>query len=68
MIDENSRFRGSVRHYHRAASTTEKNWDQWVNGSAAGVKISRNWPKILLITIGVIALAAIIIGLFIELR
>ena len=67
-LDENSRFRGSVRHYHRAARTNQKNWDEWINGTSSGPKRSRNWTKILLVFVGSLALLGVVIGLVIEMR
>jgi hypothetical protein len=66
-IDESSRFRGSVRHYHRAANPEGKNWDAWVNGKAGIGGKSRNWPKIFITVIASLALLGVIVGLFIEL-
>jgi hypothetical protein len=67
-IDESSRFRGSVRHYHRAANPEGKNWDAWVNGTVTVRGKSKNWLKILLAIIASLALLGVIVGLFIELR
>jgi len=67
-IDENSRFRGSVRHYHRAANPDGKDWDAWVDGWGSGRGKSKNWTKILLLTLASLALLGVIVGLFIELR
>jgi hypothetical protein len=67
-LDENSRFRGSVRHYHRAAHSNQTNWDQWINGTTTTAKRSRNWTKILLLSIGSLALLGVVIGLVIEMR
>jgi len=56
------RFRGTLRHYHRSSQPAE---------SLADVKSGRRsallWLKVLGIVLGVIALIAIISGLFIEL-
>ena len=66
-IDESARFRGSVRHYHRAAKPADKNWDAWVNGTVTARGKSKNWLKILLTVIASLALLGVIVGLFIEL-
>ena len=67
-LDENSRFKGSVRHYHRAAHSNEKNWDAWINGTSTAPKSSRNWPKILLFSVASLALLGGVIGLLIEMH
>lgn len=67
-LNENSRFRGSVRHYHRAIHSSQANWDQWINGTTTAIKRSRNWAKILLLSIGSLALLGVVIGLVIEMR
>jgi hypothetical protein len=68
IIDEDSRFKGSVRHYHRATGSSQKNWNTWVNGSAAKPKKSRNWSKILIVTLLALAVLGIVVGLAIELQ
>ncbi|MBU6171257.1 MAG: hypothetical protein KGQ87_07175 [Verrucomicrobia bacterium] len=65
--DEKIPFNGSGRHYHRAAYSAEKNWDQWINGVSSKQANSRNWALILGITIAVLGLLGVIIGLIIEL-
>jgi len=55
------RFRGTLRHYHRSSQPVEP---------VAGAKSRRGaflWLKVLGIVLGVIALVAIISGLFVEL-
>ncbi len=66
--DENARFNGSLRHYHRAGAQTQRSWDDWVEGTTAKTRKSGKWLKILGITVAVLALAAIMIGLIVELR
>jgi hypothetical protein len=61
------RFSGSLRHYHRAGSQTQRSWDEWVDGDLAKTRRSKNWPKILGIVIGVLGLGGIIAGLLVEL-
>jgi hypothetical protein len=66
-VDEQARFKGQLRHYHRSGSTTKRTWDEWVDGKSAQSR-SKNWLKILLISIAVLGLVGIIAGLIIELR
>ncbi len=65
--EQKTRFSGQLRHYHRSGAKTVPTWDEWINGKSARVRL-RNWWKILLVALAVIALLGIIIGLFIELR
>lgn len=63
-----SKFSGSLRHYHRAGAQNKRSWDDWVDGaSSAKPKRARNWLKILAILVAVAALGGILVGLFIEL-
>lgn len=64
--DENSRFHGSLRHYHRSNSQKQRTWDEWVDAKPVKAR-SINWLKMGGITAGVLALIAIIVGLVIEL-
>ena len=66
---EAPRFKGALRHYHRAASR-RSSWDQWVNADArrSGLRIHMNWLKILGILVALMALGGVIAGLIIELR
>ena len=65
--EQNARFSGSLRHYHRSGTQTQRSWDDWVEGAAGKPKASRNVGKILALVIGVLALVGIIAGLVIEL-
>jgi hypothetical protein len=67
ITDENLRFTGSGRHYHRAANPAEKDWDAWINGVSSKQAKSRNWPQILGVITAVLALLGLILGLIIEL-
>lgn len=61
------RFSGSLRHYHRSGSQTQRTWDDWVDGDLAKTRRARNWPKILGIVVGMLGLSAIVAGLLVEL-
>jgi hypothetical protein len=65
--EQPDRFSGSLRHYHRSGSQTQRSWDDWVDGDLAKKRRSRNWPKVIGITLGGLALAGIIAGLLVEL-
>ena len=65
--EEQARFSGNLRHYHRSGAQAQRSWDDWVDGTSAKARGWKNWPKIFGITIGGVALSGIIIGLLIEL-
>ncbi|TAG08517.1 MAG: hypothetical protein EAZ42_10415 [Verrucomicrobia bacterium] len=61
-------FTGAARHYHRAGSKPNSSWDQWVDGKLpTDRKISRRLWKGILAFLGIAALIAIGIGLYVEL-
>jgi hypothetical protein len=66
--DENARFSGSLRHYHRSGAQTQRSWDDWVEGSAGKRQEPKKLGKLLGIILGTVALLGIITGLIIELR
>jgi hypothetical protein len=66
--DENARFSGPLRHYHRSGSQTQRSWDDWVEGGASKPKRSRGLGKVLVAVVATLALAGIITGLIMELR
>ncbi len=66
--DDQVRFSGAVRHYHRSGPRPQKSWDEWVDAKSARAAGSRNWVKIIAIFVAVLALTGIITGLIIELR
>ncbi|MBM3863027.1 MAG: hypothetical protein FJ385_03600 [Verrucomicrobia bacterium] len=63
--DGNLRYKGSLRHYHRH-SPREDRWDRWVGGKRSKSRIPS--LRITLIVLAFGLLAAIFIGLFIEMR
>lgn len=65
--DQHIPFRGTIRHYHRGGVRPQRSWDDWVDGVSGNTPGAKNWPKILLILIGILALGGIITGLGIEL-
>ncbi|MCU0748757.1 MAG: hypothetical protein MUF13_04335 [Akkermansiaceae bacterium] len=66
--DETSRFQGSLRHYHRSVSQSNRTWDEWVDGKSTGRKPAVYWVKLIATIAAVLTLAAVVAGLFIELR
>jgi len=62
-----SKFVGKVRYYHRSKPQARRTWDEWVEGPSTKVRRSRKWLEIIVIIVGVLALAGIITGLVIEL-
>ncbi len=63
-----SRFNGPLRHYHRSNVRPEKSWEEWTEGKApAGKQGFKLWLVILTI-LGMAALIAIIVGLFVEMQ
>jgi len=65
--DQNAKFSGNLRHYHRSGHQQLKTWDDWVEGASAQTfKKKKNWLKIVGIFAGALALSAIIAGLLIE--
>lgn len=67
--DDQDRFKGSLRHYHRASPPPHRTWDEWINGKPGRkVRENRHWLNILLIVIALLVLGGIVIGLIIELR
>jgi len=66
--DDQSRFSGGVRHYHRAGAPMRPSWDEWVDGGGRKKIGTLRLLKILGIILALLALGGIIAGLFIELR
>ncbi len=65
--DDDSRFAGRLRHYHRSNTQPNRSWDDWVDGRPA--RVSRiPWLRGIMIAVALIALLAVMTGLFIELR
>lgn len=63
-----SRFSGTLRHYHRTNHQAQQTWEEWVDGKSSRSWITKKSITILVITLSVLALAAIIAGLVVELR
>lgn len=62
-----SRFRAQIRHYHRSGAKPESSWDEWVEGRAPAGRAKRRWWKVAAVVLAVVALAAIAVGLAVEL-
>jgi hypothetical protein len=63
QIDEEARFKGQLRHYHRSGSKERRTWDEWVEGEETKPSV---WLKVLKITgiiVALLALGAIVAGL-----
>lgn len=56
------RFRGGLRHYHRAKSR-RSTWDQWINGYGGRSPGAWRWVKILLVLAALLVLGGIIAAL-----
>jgi hypothetical protein len=65
--EDKSRFNASVRHYHRAGNPKQRSWDDWVDSAHSDRSSSKNWFKIVGLTLAVLALGGIVTGLIIEL-
>jgi len=65
--DQNDRFSGNLRHYHRSGVSTQRSWEEWIEGDQAKIRRPSKWPKILLAVMALLALGGIIIGLVVEL-
>lgn len=65
--DDDSRFSGRLRHYHRTNTQPERSWDDWVDGGNPGKPTGKvPWLRGIGITTAVIALLAVLAGLYIE--
>jgi hypothetical protein len=64
-IRDSSRFRGGLRHYHRKGSEPPSSWDEWIDPAEAAHH-KRNWWRVILVVLGLLALAGIAVGLYIE--
>ena len=64
--NEQDRFTGNLRHYHRVGAPPQRTWDDWVDGDLAKSRSSKNWLKIIGIVVGALALIGIIVGLVVE--
>lgn len=65
------RFHAPIRHYHRINTQDEMSWDEWIHGRRGNHRFSskniKKWLKIAAVLMGLLVLAAVIVGLFIEL-
>lgn len=65
------RFHAPIRHYHRVNTNHEISWDEWIHGRSGNNRLSpaniRKWLKISAGLLCLLALSAVIIGLFVEL-
>jgi len=61
-----TRFKGTVRHYHRSASKSQSSWEQWISGEANSGRPRKSWLKILGILVALLVLGGVIAGLVIK--
>ncbi len=66
--DDQHRFEGQLRHYHRSNTDRKKSWDEWVDGAPTKPKRFESLGKVLAIAAAILALAGVIFGLYFELR
>ncbi len=66
--DRPAQFKGSLRHYHRSATQRQRTWDDWIEGTVAKPRESKNWLPTIGAVFGILALGGIIAALVIELR
>ncbi len=62
-IDDESRFSGQLRHYHRSGAKPQRTWDEWVDGDELKSGNTSKRLKIAGILVAVLVLGAIIAGL-----
>ena len=62
------RFSGQLRHYHRSGAKPQRTWDEWVDGEGTKPGSLRKWLKIAGIVVALLALVAVIAGLVVALR
>jgi hypothetical protein len=67
-INDGTRFSGQLRHYHRTAVKTRRTWDEWIDGEDAKPGIWRKCLKIAGVVLLLLALGAIVLGLYMVLR
>lgn len=65
QIDESSRFRGGLKHYHRTGAQPQSSWDQWIDGEGAP-RSKVKWGRIIGLAISLLALIGIGLALYIE--
>jgi hypothetical protein len=65
-LDDESRFSGQLRHYHRSGVRPQRTWDEWVDGDNPNPGDKRKWLKIIGVVVAFLVLGAIIAGLVIA--
>jgi hypothetical protein len=63
---ESSRFKGGIRHCHRAGSR-QASWEEWIDGQSHSTRLKKHWLKIIIVAAAILALGGIIVGLVVEL-
>lgn len=67
-IDDDARFKGQLRHYHRSGATERRTWEEWVEGVDTKPRMGMKLLKIVGIIMVLLALGGIIAGLVIVLQ
>jgi hypothetical protein len=63
QIDDESRFKAALRHYHRSGVRERRTWDEWVEGEEAKPSVWIKFLKIAGIILALLVLGAIVAGL-----
>lgn len=65
--DSRPRFQSATRHYHRYREENQDGWNDWVGGKKKPVKSGRSglWKRLLAV-VGVLAVAALLGALFLN--
>lgn len=69
--DEQDRFKGNLRLYHRGGRQVHRTWDEWISGNPskpARPFDRKKWLNFVIVVISLLVLGAIIVALVIELR
>lgn len=66
--DEQARFKGQIRHYHRGGPKAKRSWDEWIGGRFANSRDFTTGQKVLAITVAILLIVGIVVGLIIKLR
>jgi hypothetical protein len=68
LIDDEARFKGPLRHYHRSGVKEHRTWNEWVDGEDAKPGVWIKCLKVAGFIVALLALGAIVAGLVMALR